>query len=152
MKKHFMLPADTGFHCLCSGKEKGKALLLLLQGWAKPLPKDHVLQATTAHLARLQLFPFPIAVHEPFTAPWDLLFLYPVSVGRTSHRRGRTFMTSTQQDSSVNSLTKVRSLDGAVYCNKKRFHVTKGWVFLLDLVEQKRILNAVASFLLLRFY
>lgn len=150
--KHFMIPADKGFQCLCSGKEKGKALILLLQGWAKPLLKDHVLQATTAHLARLQLLPFAVAVHEPFTAPWDLLFLYPVSMGRTSHRRGRTFMTSTQQDSSMNSLTKGGSLHGAVYCNKKRFHVTKGWVFLLDLVEQKRILNAVASFLLLRFY
>ena len=124
--KDFMIPAYKGFHCLCSGKEKAKALLLLLQGWAKPLLKDHVLQATTAHLARLQLLPFPIAVHEPFTAPWDLLFLYPVSMGRTSHRRGRTFVTSAQQDSSVNSLTKVRSLDGAVYCSKKRFHVTKG--------------------------
>lgn len=92
---------------------------MLLQGWAEPLLKDHVLQATTANLDRPQLLLFPIAVHEAFTALQDLLFLYPVRMGHISHRRGRTFVTSAQQDSSVNSLTKVRSLEGAVHVLKR---------------------------------
>jgi len=71
-------------------------------------------------------------------------------MGRISHRRGRPFVTSAQQDSSVNRLIKARSLEGAVYFDKKGFCVTKGLVFLL--VEQKEILNAIGSFLLLSFY
>lgn len=55
--EEMVISGAKGFHCLLSGKGEGKALLLSLQSWAKPVLKDHVLQATAAPMAGLMLPP-----------------------------------------------------------------------------------------------